>query len=191
MDFIYWRFIFDRNRWSLLYYFLSPSYRSIIVLSTTTYLLHCMDFILWMFYYWDCNPWPPFSISFASFYYRGVMHEWYRIQLSTTTYLFCLAWTSFNHLGSAFIIQNRYSTHFTLPYRSAVDAFIYQPTQPYQPVTWLEQSPCRCRDNHIHLQSNPINLFVKYQHQIDLTWSLSWWRLATDSLYRLRTLLSI
>ena len=27
--------------------------------------------------------------------YRGVMHEWYQYQLSTTTYLFCMAWTLF------------------------------------------------------------------------------------------------
>ena len=65
MDFIYWRLIFDRNRSTLDHHY--------SLSLDHHYSLSLLRVVL----------------------YRGVMHEWYQYQLSTTTYLFCMAWTLF------------------------------------------------------------------------------------------------
>ena len=68
-DFIYWRFIWWPQ--PLIITTLSLYLLRIVLLSwcdartislsavnNNIFILHCIDFILWMFHYWDCNPWP-------------------------------------------------------------------------------------------------------------------------------------
>ena len=53
-----------------------------------------MDFIYWCFFSTTTvDHHYSLSIAVVSFHYRGVINEWYRYQLSTTTHLCCMAWT--------------------------------------------------------------------------------------------------
>ena len=59
------------------------------------------------------------SISFVSFYYRGVMNEWYWYHLSTTTYVSCMAWTLFiDVLLFVAILDHHDSLYISSSYRT-------------------------------------------------------------------------